>query len=77
MSCRRRAPTASDAPSSTAADIDDREMSKAAQERANRKTAQERSGKTAAAAQTPVPWMFFAVIFAVLLRGLYLTVKYS
>ena len=77
MSCRRKASTATSAPSppSATADVGDRELSAAAQARVEKKKAAKPAAGGAAAPAFPVA--FFSAIFLFFLAALYLTIKYS
>ena len=71
MSCRRKGGTASSGP--VASDVDDRELSKAAQLRVEKKSQQ----PPAAAAGGRLPLAPFAFVLVCLFVALYLTIKYS
>ena len=71
MSCRRKGGTASSGPA--ASDVDDRELSKAAQLRVEKKSQQ----PPAAAGAPPLPLAPFAFVLVCLFVAMYLTVKYS
>ena len=77
MACRRKVgastPSATP-PTAVAADVDDRELSAAARERAEKKAA--RPAAVASAAQ-PIPWGLFVTVLVVLAGVGYLTIKYS
>ena len=71
MSCRRKGGTAS---GPAASDLDDRELSKAAQLRVEKKSQQP---PAAAAGAPPLPLAPFAFVLVCLFVAMYLTVKYS
>ena len=73
MSCRRKGGLTGTV--SHAADVDDRELSAAARDRAAKKSAH--AQRPAASATPPVPWVPFIVALAFLLFVGYLTVRYS
>ena len=77
MSCRRKASTATSAPSplSATADLGDRELSAAAQARVEKKKASKPAAGGAAAPAFPV--VLFSAIFLFFLAALYLTIRYS
>ena len=82
MSCRRKGGATGSAGGScggsfAVADIDDRELSAAAQERVTKKAAAERSGATQAVPAASFPWAFFVPAMLFVGVAMYLTIKFS